>query len=788
MHLKLVIYIQIMLILSLHAHASGKRAVDEPLSRVDINMPSKLAGALKLAHSGKLSEATAELNKWEPQENYQKEYKTYWGNIWGADLDKVWNQYRELKSQKKMLRVRLDLFNKVILASEEENKNRKTLTDALIKKEAPIILKQLSGTSEGEAVETNYLKWIQRNKYYSVVCGRERRRWVTQPDIELTEIQQGLSTCPLKLEDFLLRVRRLIFAAREDQAQKEIKAYIESEKALKLFEKAYVQAVFDSNVGDPLAAFESLIPHEEDLIKSDYAENYFYIAQRAGELEKAEVIVNKIIKNYKENNKNTNELYFQMAFLFYQNAQYAKAVEVFDRLYTKPTLREKKNRKRRVARQEQIGWLRAWALYLNNDIDKALIAFNETKDYTSDPSRLSYWIAMCYQRLDQPLTAMELFKKSSETISNNQTFSYYNLMSWLRYNDLKKKNTDLEKNGLIKDLLLVSKDRHSMFPIPSEQVTRDEINKLYSFILAETGGEDQNPIAVANDENEVIFSDENAGIVVETESELKRHIGWSQFLITNNQPELAKWHLYELEKNLRFSKNSKALIQFYAEQSFYYRALSLAQQQRANRMSFDSDIFLLRSIYPEAYKDDVSKYAKKRKIDPYLIWSIMKAETQYKSDAISPVGAVGLMQFMPYTLEKLTKLIGNNTQVEELFEPYKSIQYGASYLKKLSLELDKQVPLMAAAYNGGPHRVKSWIQRWGNVDYDVFVEHIPFAETRTYVKRVITFRSTYDKIYQKKMNIADLNYLLQPQPIKIQGPIALNEEWEPFSKKMKETN
>lgn len=746
---------------------------------------SPLEKALISFNEGETKGALQSLLNWKISEPYHEEYKTYFGNMWSGDLDQIWTQYKKLKNQKKFIRLRLDLFSRVIQAKDTELEKRKTFTDADIKKESRVILKQLSGTSEGEIAETSYLKWIQKNKYYDAICKAERKRWVTQPDIEFTEIQSGLVGCPMKFEDFITRMRRLIFAARETQAQQEIDLYLKSDKTLKEWEKAYVQAIFNSNVGDPLAAFNSLSKYEGELIGSDYAENYFYISQRAGELEKSEAILNKIIKQYKEKNKNVSDMLFQKAFLFYQSKRYSDAYKIFDQLFVAKSYGKKK---RKGAEFEQISWLRAWSLYLNNDIAKALVAFNEMRSYTSDSSRLSYWIAMCYQRQDQTLTAMQLFKKSSESLANNETYTYYNLLSWLRYHDLKRKNSDVEKNSLIKDLWATSKDRRSVFPIPSEDVSREQIQSLYSFILSETHGDEQNQVAVVNDENEIIFSAENAGIVIQSEEDLKRHIEWAKFLIKNRQGELAKWHLYEIEKNLKLSKNAKIMIQFYTDNGFYYRALSLSQRQAPGRMSFDKDTFLLKSLYPEAYKDDILQFAKQRQIDPYIILSIMKAETQYKSDAISPVGAVGLMQFMPYTLDKLNVLVGKEVKTAELFDPKKSIEMGAAYLKKLMIEMKDQNPLTAAAYNGGPHRVKAWVKRLGNVDYDVFIEHIPFAETRTYVKRVLTFRSAYDKIYQKKLSSDELSYLIKPQPVELKEALSLKEEWEPFKEEMKKTN
>ena len=276
-----------------------------------------LARAFELNNQRKISEAVTELDKWKPSEFYKLEYKKFWENTWGSDLDTVWIHYKKLKSNKQMMRLRLDLFNRIISATDSEIKNRKNFSDQDIKKEARIILKQLNGTSEGEQAETQFLKWVQKNKFYDIVCGAERKRWVTQPDIEFSEIELGLNLCPMTRSDFLSRIRRLIFAARELQAQTEITKFFNSNKDLKDWEKAYIQAVFNSNTGDPIKAFESLSAFESDLIESDFAENYFYISQRAGQVEKSEAILSKLITFYKKNNKNTNDLFFQQGLLFF---------------------------------------------------------------------------------------------------------------------------------------------------------------------------------------------------------------------------------------------------------------------------------------------------------------------------------------------------------------------------------------------------------------------------------------------------------------------------------------
>ena len=118
----------------------------------------------------------------------------------------------------------------------------------------------------------------------------------------------------------------------------------------------------------------------------------------------------------------------------------------------------------------------------------------------------------------------------------------------------------------------------------------------------------------------------------------------------------------------------------------------------------------------------------------------------------------------------------------KLFNPETAVQYGARYLKKLSDELGGEMHLVAAAYNGGPHRVKLWLRNLKksnepNVNSDVFIEHIPFNETRTYVKRVLNYYLAYQKLYDDKFDMKSAKWLTEPLVYNIKEPISLKEEW-----------
>ena len=720
--------------------------------------------------------AIDKIKTWTPSQPILNNYKDYFLSTWSGNYNDVYQHYLALKKEKKFIRIRLELIGFLINSPVDQLKFANATQ--FIKTESRSLLRQLRGSSEGEVFEEEYLKWLQRNKFFDEICHTERDRWIAEPGIDFVELTTATEKCPVVLNDFLTRMRRLLFAAKEFQALREIELFSSYAK-LQDWEKAYVRAVYDSNQGDPVTAFKSLTKFEKELMETEYKDNYFFIAQRAGELEKAEQIITKVLTKTKSA-REYEEMKFQQGFLFYQIKKYPQAHAIFNDLYKANPYLKKKKRKRPTRDFDQIAWLRAWTLYLDGQYSKALSAFEETMPYAFDEARLAYWIADTKQKLGDESSAIAGFRTLSSPVLAQKSFSYYNLLAWLRYENMKK---EFQDNGVLKSIALVAKMNKGPFPVASETQSYSQIMASYSFFGQDSYNTDEGDVQLANNENDVIQNTDSAGIEVSNEKDLTAQINWAKFLILQNEPDLARWHLYEIEKKINSRKKAEVLAQFYLTQEFYYRALSLMNRFTSTEktaLQIKADPVMWGSLYPEAYKTKVFQYAEKRKIDPYLILSIMRAETQYKSDAISPVGAVGLMQFMPYSAQKVADITDQKIQTDQLFTPEKSIEFGAAYLKKLSLEMENQKPLVAAAYNGGPHRVKSWMKNLGQLEFDKFIEHIPFAETRTYVKRVLTYRATYDKLYNKSIELEKYSYLLNPIPMKLEGPISLKEEWEPF--------
>ncbi|HET8997033.1 MAG TPA: lytic transglycosylase domain-containing protein [Acetobacteraceae bacterium] len=130
-------------------------------------------------------------------------------------------------------------------------------------------------------------------------------------------------------------------------------------------------------------------------------------------------------------------------------------------------------------------------------------------------------------------------------------------------------------------------------------------------------------------------------------------------------------------------------------------------------------------------------------LDPAVALGIMRQESSFDTDAISPSGARGLMQLMPPTAAEVAKQLGVRTSLISLTaDPAHNMQLGTSYLQAMLAHFDGSLPLAVAAYNAGPHRVEQWLgvngdPRSGAVDMLDWLELIPSGETRNYVQRVL---------------------------------------------------
>ena len=154
-------------------------------------------------------------------------------------------------------------------------------------------------------------------------------------------------------------------------------------------------------------------------------------------------------------------------------------------------------------------------------------------------------------------------------------------------------------------------------------------------------------------------------------------------------------------------------------------------------------------LYPLAYFETIQSEAQRRSLDPYLVASVIRQESGFEPATVSNAGAVGLMQIMPNEAARIAEVgaLGEITR-QDLFDPLKNIAVGAAeFRQKLDYWQGNQV-LAIASYNAGELAVSGWVERTGLQDIDLFIEAIPYAETRLYVKTVTRNRSEYQRIYQ----------------------------------------
>jgi len=155
------------------------------------------------------------------------------------------------------------------------------------------------------------------------------------------------------------------------------------------------------------------------------------------------------------------------------------------------------------------------------------------------------------------------------------------------------------------------------------------------------------------------------------------------------------------------------------------------------------------ALYPYGFEECVNKESKSYNIKPELVQSMIKIESNFNFNAVSPAGAVGLMQLMPPT----AKGIANNLKISayDLKDPCTSIKFGANYISWLNRYYKGQIEYMVAAYNGGAGNVDKWKARELNSkDIDYFSEFTPFDETRDYIFRTKKYLIQYESVYKKR--------------------------------------
>jgi soluble lytic murein transglycosylase len=160
----------------------------------------------------------------------------------------------------------------------------------------------------------------------------------------------------------------------------------------------------------------------------------------------------------------------------------------------------------------------------------------------------------------------------------------------------------------------------------------------------------------------------------------------------------------------------------------------------------DAPLFIQRLYYPIYFPEVIFAEAEGLGVDPVLLLAIMRQESLFELSALSIAGARGLMQVMPATGEYVAQRTNfGSFDSDQLWLPYISIKFGAWYIsQQLGIFNNNQFAALAA-YNAGPGNVLEWVKV--SDDLDIFVESVPFWESRTYIRRIYVNLAAYRRLY-----------------------------------------
>lgn len=181
----------------------------------------------------------------------------------------------------------------------------------------------------------------------------------------------------------------------------------------------------------------------------------------------------------------------------------------------------------------------------------------------------------------------------------------------------------------------------------------------------------------------------------------------------------------------------------------YYSAWSLTSTRFALFLAqpaanLPQDIWQM--AFPRAYWSEVEPAARRAGVDPLLLLSLMRRESRFISSARSRSGALGLFQIMPYTARELAEA-DEPQPAEQLLAAPASTDLAARLVRRIMSRLGDAPAPIVASYNAGEDRVESWWRAAAGLPEDLFVDSIPYGETRQYVREVLANYAAYKRLY-----------------------------------------
>jgi len=378
-----------------------------------------------------------------------------------------------------------------------------------------------------------------------------------------------------------------------------------------------------------------------------------------------------------------------------------------------------------LVRPRDVLWRTFWARYLNKQFSLAL---NTTAQETGQDqrARFQYWRGRAHERDGRPREAKEIFSRIASIDGSN----HYALFAAWQMQPAAVQPASIQRGNVAfaaRKLNVVFDDKKFI----SMLRTQPKFDTRFA------------PFAALN----------NAGFSEVFRPPLRRKL---QSLSASGG---------SLAELLVDSGDAHASVQFGLNQRKSVMKIPIGKDTEWKTF-LEKNSASLSLLYPVPYRESIADAAEAFKLSPWLILSIMRAESLFQPRVVSNVGARGLMQIMPSTGERIAEFVGYpDFEPSHLDQPKVSIAFGAWYLARLMDYYSGQLPLAIAAYNAGPEAIDRWLRRNGSMTLDEFLEDIPFEQTRKYVATVLTNMEIYTRLHSKGMAGVQVNLLAKlPTP------------------------
>jgi len=194
------------------------------------------------------------------------------------------------------------------------------------------------------------------------------------------------------------------------------------------------------------------------------------------------------------------------------------------------------------------------------------------------------------------------------------------------------------------------------------------------------------------------------------------------------------------------------IARMYTAAGEYYRALQALKHAINGYFAMDVNALpqpYWQGLFPRPYWDALRQYSEANGLDPYLVASLIRQESEFNPGAVSRANAYGLMQLLPKTGKGTAKQVGmHDFKTDSLLNPTVNIELGTKYFREMVDHFGGQVEYALAAYNAGSSRVEDWRSSGNYRDIEEFVESIPFTETREYVQAIVRNAEVYKQVYK----------------------------------------